>query len=471
MQMMKKGLSVQRSPHPTATHPESLCESGGSRGDRKGASCGLATGSKGVWLVALAFGIALVGSPLAAREPLAPPASKNRGTYQWAASVAVAPPEAGRQRAETALASNGKDRVWLSYLDAEYKRSPQGQMIAWPRKVMLFTSTDQGRTFADPKVLAEPGGDEALATDSQGTLYGAWVGYFHDQNNKFQQRIVVKKIEADGTGGTPIQCLPWDSDTRHDQSHVVVGADGVLHMLGTDISPRTKGKPTVLYAQSPDGGATCAHAQRLDSVGSLPQVAVSGAKVAIVGPDGFLTSSNGGLSFSGVKPMPIGDKLARIVASPDGKTLHAVGDNSWNGLWALTSTDGGANWKRVQVVAPGTGKAWRYPAIHVDKSQRVHVAWMDDRDGSGAIYHAFSDDRGAVFSAATRVSDAKFPFPAKAPPPPPGTQDGTWIGDYLSLTSAGDNIIVAWSDQRAGLSLATVYVAVGVVGSVGKGGK
>ena len=66
--------------------------------------------------------------------------------------------------------------------------------------------------------------------------------------------------------------------------------------------------------------------------------------------------------------------------------------------------------------------------------------------------------RGAV---PVRISDTPFPFPAKAPPPPPGTQDGSWIGDYIALTSTEETLIVAWSDQRAGPSLATVYVAVG----------
>jgi hypothetical protein len=39
--------------------------------------------------------------------------------------------------------------------------------------------------------------------------------------------------------------------------------------------------------------------------------------------------------------------------------------------------------------------------------------------------------------------------------------DGTWIGDYLSLTTAGGVIIVAWSDQRAGTPKSVVQIAVG----------
>jgi hypothetical protein len=86
---------------------------------------------------------------------------------------------------------------------------------------------------------------------------------------------------------------------------------------------------------------------------------------------------------------------------------------------------------------------------------------MDDHEGYGAVYHAYSDDRGRSFSNASRVSDVRFSFPANAPPPPPGTQTGTWIGDYMSVTTVSDNIVVAWSDQRAGLTLSAVYIAVG----------
>jgi hypothetical protein len=73
---------------------------------------------------------------------------------------------------------------------------------------------------------------------------------------------------------------------------------------------------------------------------------------------------------------------------------------------------------------------------------------MDDRAGFGAVYHAPSDDAGANFSSSTRVSDRQFRFPADAPAPPPATQNGTWVGDYLSLTTAGGLAIVAWSDQE-----------------------
>lgn len=77
------------------------------------------------------------------------------------------------------------------------------------------------------------------------------------------------------------------------------------------------------------------------------------------------------------------------------------------------------------------------------------------------MYHAYSDDGGQSFSKNERVSDRPFPFPSDLPPPPPANQKGTWIGDYLSVTTVADKVVVAWSDQRAGTPLSGVYAAMG----------
>jgi hypothetical protein len=59
------------------------------------------------------------------------------------------------------------------------------------------------------------------------------------------------------------------------------------------------------------------------------------------------------------------------------------------------------------------------------------------------------------------LSDKPFAFPSSAPVPPPATQNGTWVGDYLSLATVADLVIVAWSDQRAGTPKSVVQIAVG----------
>ena len=380
--------------------------------------------------------------------------------YRWSANFAVAPPEVGKQRGETALTTDSKDRVWLSYLDANYKQLPNGKWIAWPRKVMLLESVDQGKSFPNSRILSEMGGDEALAADNRGNVYASWVQYSYDPSHKLNQKVVIQPIGLN-VGSNPAECLMWDPSVSHDQSHIHIGGDGVVHVLGTDISPKNRGKPGLLYAKSLDGGKTCVNQQRLDNVGELPQLASTGQELLIAGPLGYLVSEDNGNTFSTLKRRAFGDKLARLAMSPDRKYIYVVGDSLQNGLWVHTTNDGGKTWRTSRVDTATNATSWRYPAIHVDRGGRIHVVWMDDRNGFGAIFHAYSDDGGKTFSDNSRVSDKNFSFPSSAPPPPPATQEGTWIGDYLSVTTVRDKVIVAWSDQRAGPTQSTVYVSVG----------
>ena len=152
---------------------------------------------------------------------------------------------------------------------------------------------------------------------------------------------------------------------------------------------------------------------------------------------------------------------AQAKAYTEYRVAYVVGDGVRRGISVQRTDDGGQTWRMSRVDDRMPASAWRYPVIHVDAANRVHVVWMDDRTGQGALYHAYSDDEGATFSADTRVSDVDFPFPVNAPPPPPATQDGSWIGDYHAITSVDGAVVVAWADQRAGNPLTTVYVSVG----------
>lgn len=413
------------------------------------------------WIRCGALAVAMTGIGLAAIAA-AGDAKPIGSAYQWSPSIPVASPEVGRQRVETALATDSRGRVWLSYLDAEYKLLPVGKWIAFPRKVVLLTSSDHGHSFEGRQVLSEMGGDESLAVDGQGGVYASWIQYGHLENGRLYQKAAVRRV---GTGSEiSTDCLPWDDLTAHDQSQVYVGGDGTIHLLATDIGIGLRIKRSklgLLYAKSHDGGKTWTGQQRLTNVGQLPQMVASTSGLLIAGTAGYLISPDNGISFSGMTPHTFGDKLARVALSPDRKVVYVVGDSRHDGLWMHSTADGGKTWQRSRVDRAATASAWRYPAVHVDRSGRVHVVWMDDRDGHGVLYHAFSDDSGKTFSVNTRVSDVEFPFYPDAPPPPPVNQAGNWIGDYLSITSVSDKVVVAWSDQRAGMPRSTVFVAVG----------
>lgn len=380
-----------------------------------------------------------------------------RDSYSWSRNVTVAPFDGSRQQGETALATDSNGQVWLSFIDAEYKQIAGGNWIAWPRTLRLFASADAGRSFtAQPDLSADSAGDQALAADRAGKVYASFVNYFTSPR---RQQIVLRRLDA--AHAPNAACLPWDQATAHDQSNVHVGRDDIVHVVGFDIKSPPDPAGALLYASSTNGGTTCGLQHRLTAVGQLPQIVDTQFGLLIAGPEGYYTSADRGASFSPRTSRSFGAKLTRLAVSPDRRTVYAVGDGNANGLRMQTSADGGRTWRVARVDDAARATAWRYPAVHVDHKGRVHVVWMDDRAGFGAIYHAYSDDAGASFSPNTRVSDRQFRFPADAPVPPPATQNGTWVGDYLSVTTVADVAIVAWSDQRAGTPKSVVQVAVG----------
>lgn len=134
--------------------------------------------------------------------------SQRHKAYRWSENTAVAPADVGRQRAETALATGPDGRVWLSYLDAEYKRLPSGMWIDWPRKVMLLSSSNDGKSFAHIRTLSEIGGDEALAAGPKGDLYASWIQY---SNN--QRKIVFQRITRSEESAALVECLRADPES------------------------------------------------------------------------------------------------------------------------------------------------------------------------------------------------------------------------------------------------------------------
>jgi hypothetical protein len=374
--------------------------------------------------------------------------------YKWHSNVIVERPGADRVQAETALATDSEGQVWLSFLDARYWLTATKLWIAFPRRVRLFMSRDGGNTFSVRPDLDGSGGDEALAADHQGRVFATYVHYTGG-GAKSTQQIALSRADSDQQPNTA--CLPWDGTTKHDQSSVRVGADETIHVIGVNIA---KGDE-LLYARSIDGGKTCSAQHRLESIGELPQIVETATSVLIAGVGGYYLSSDRGVTFTTKVTRTFADKLARVAIGPDRRTVYVVGDGATVGLLIHVSADGGRTWRVSRVAYSPQAHAWRYPAIHVDGRGRIHVVWMDDRSGFGALYHAYSDDGGVHFSADTKISDQSFIFPANAPEPPPATQDGTWIGDYLAVTSAADNVIVAWSDQREGNSKSIVRTAVG----------
>jgi hypothetical protein len=119
--------------------------------------------------------------------------------------LSIAPPAAGKQRAETTLATDKVYRVWLSYLDTDYSQGRQGLRFAWPRRLTVVSSDDEGKTFENPYVISPIGSNASCATDSNGSVYASWVQYFYDDHKHLEVKIVAAQLDGRSSNQTVAQ--------------------------------------------------------------------------------------------------------------------------------------------------------------------------------------------------------------------------------------------------------------------------
>jgi IPT/TIG domain len=120
----------------------------------------------------------------------------------------------------------------------------------------------------------------------------------------------------------------------------------------------------------------------------------------------------------------------------------------------VRSTDGGATWSdkvRVNDDAPIHDNA--IPAVTVDGSGRVHVAWYDRREEPecGARVHTYwtySEDGGVTFVPSRRVSEQ--PSEGGRRYYGPGQENSWQVGDHLALHAEGERVYVLWTQIPIG---------------------
>jgi hypothetical protein len=216
----------------------------------------------------------------------------------------------------------------------------------------------------------------------------------------------------------------------------------------------------LLYARWDAATSRCVDVKRLGAIGQLPKIVVTGGGIVmVVGMAGFVVSHDGGATFSARTRHPFGEQTGATLADGDG---IVVAFTSGQEVDVERTDDGGTTWRRTQV---STEHPTLVPAISFEPGPgkgRLHVVWIGPRDGgAGAVLHSYSDDGGASFSRPETVSDAPFVLHDHSPPPPPSTQDGTWAGDYIALTTIHRKVIAAWGDQRMGAPRSGVFVSIG----------
>ena len=103
------------------------------------------------------------------------------------------------------------------------------------------------------------------------------------------------------------------------------------------------------------------------------------------GEVGLATSSDGGASWSSVRPSPLPnpDSGLDAVVLPDGRMLLAFNDESAgrSNLSLAVSNDAGTTWRRIATLEDEHGGEFSYPFLLRTRSGRIHVVYAWNRRG------------------------------------------------------------------------------------------
>jgi hypothetical protein len=131
----------------------------------------------------------------------------------------------------------------------------------------------------------------------------------------------------------------------------------------------------------------------------------------------------------------LGDSWNPAIAVDPSGDLHVAWEDPTPGNWEIyykQSTDGGSTWTTSQRLTWNSGSS-SSAAIAVDSSGHLHVVWNDDTPGNSAIYYKQNTDGGSTWTASQRLTwnlDSSF-SPALA-------------------VDSSDNLHVVWHEDTPG---------------------
>ena len=311
--------------------------------------------------------------------------------------------------------------------------------------------------------------DPYMAASKDGTLFVVWLGF--DSESAPEKRAIIGLSKSkDGAAWTPTKIAndvatdcPNEAPGCLDKPLIAIGRDrrdanneAVYVAYDSELVERTK------IVKSLDGGESFGPSVAIGSeassaYGSLV-VSESGvvhfAYAAVTGKQNWLgdaknhieyvRSDDGGATFSNPsivnadgEPVPFFFSNAQVVADERRNTIYVAypaggPDGAWN-IMLATSTDGGKRWKRTRVNddAPCANHAVTH-AVLDPTTGRVHVMWLENRTGTGAIAYASCAASakaagGATCSPNEAVSDAPFASYVLTRHSP------KWMGEYGTL--------------------------------------
>lgn len=342
--------------------------------------------------------------------------------------------------------------------------------------VQISTSTDGGKTFGKPVIVALGSGftiandkpyitvDNNPGSSHYGRLYVTWTQFISDQSGNYIKSPIMLSFSNDGgkTFSTPEEisgnsanlcAYPAVSSNtgicNEDQfSSPVVGTDGTLYVaFENEQGDSTQGefRDQYLIVNSTDevnwNGPYQAVATIYDGTNDYP-----------INVDGRQNLSNSQFRVNSAGNLAVDPSTNQLyIAFSDNRKRTASSTNTT--VFVTTSTDGGLTWSSsVQVPKGGLSNPADafFPWAAVN-SGVLKVAFSDRSYDSNNVKYgetlAKSTDNGAMFSSSevdTGLSnpDDSFWFSD-------GTGKATFIGDYNGLDIGSDGIShPIWTDMR-----------------------
>jgi len=301
----------------------------------------------------------------------------------------------GQAPAQVAVAHDGTVYVaWISQRDTPGRRFPATDL-------RLARSDDGGRSFAPAVTVNDDGGfrsghhfhDVAVAPD--GAVFVSWL------DTRVRDAARAGAAGGDGAGDAH-RAAHDEARTREGHDHAA-GADAgtEVRVARSDDGGRTFGPSTVIAS----GSCECCRTRLAFTRDGAVLVAWRHQFEADVRDPAVARSDDGGRTFGA--PVRVGRDAWRISGCP-----HSG------------------------------------PAVAVDASGRVHLAWYTGAEGRAGLYHAISADGGATFGDPVAVAPS---VPGTTPALAGDGAGGAWL---------------AWEDRRAGV---TRVAHVGAEGSLAPG--
>lgn len=265
-------------------------------------------------------------------------------------------------------------------------------------------STDFGTTFEKNLKITDYAFGYAsapsIAAGSDSSVHIVWS----DTRTSFAHIYYSKSVDSGKSFGNSVRVDDTqDTSAQQFAPSVTVDSAGKIHVAFYDYR---NSDSDIYYTKSTDGGKTFLQNVRVDDTAGtqanqfVPSIAVDGAgKIHVI----FYDNRN----------------------SNNYSVYHGRSDNSGTGFVAnvlVTDTD---------PVSFQTD-----PAIAIDASGAIHIAWTDDRDGIAHVYYTVSNDGGKTFAPEIRADDT-------------ADQNFSQSNPALAVDAAG-NVYTVWEDSRFG---------------------